>query len=196
MTNIFTSETLWLFLLVTKEDVEANHVYDIAYGVAALESKGIDTENIKLVIDGNTKDILEHLSHFTKNEYNIEKSLNLKQIIEKDNHKNIVVFVSCHGKLIGLDGINPCDMFDALASSTLVENIIIYFGQCYAGVFKHANININNKVLMIGAADLNSSVSYSFCKNAWCINLFLYNVFNWFKEPVDVDGDKRYTILD
>ena len=198
--RLFSNETLWIFLLASSEEPEIRHIYDIAYGVRCLENKGISPDNIRLIIDGDKNTIYGHLKQLVKTSYIISTSDNLQDIVKKSIHKNIVVFVTGHGYFEdGIDApkpIKPYNLLTSLRSSKHTENIVIYLGQCYAGIFNYIKVAGYPKTIIIGSTNLYPSISCTLEGIPWCANLFLFNLFRWIENPVDIDGDDKFTVMD
>jgi hypothetical protein len=58
-------------------------------------------------------------------------------------------------------------------------------------------------LVVIGATSLYETISTTmttenFLKttNSWTANMFLFNLFQWTLNPIDVDGDGKYTVMD
>lgn len=199
--SLFSKETLWIFLLASSREPEVRHIYDIANGVCSLENRGVNSENILLVIDGNRFIISKHLALRIKNNpYVIVESSKLKDIVQKSSYKNIVVFVTGHGYFeSGIDApspIRPYDLLSCLRCNNITENIIIYLGQCYAGIFNYVNVLDTPNTVIIGATNLYPSISCKIENYDWSANLFLFNLFKWISHPIDIDGDGKFTVMD
>ena len=100
--RLLSDDTLWIFLLASSKEAEVRHIYDIAFGVTCLYQRNINSDNIKLIIDGDDFTIRSHLNQFPNfpmKSYDIFSSKDLKTIIQNSSHKNIVLFVTGHGNL-------------------------------------------------------------------------------------------------
>lgn len=198
--GLISSDTLWIFLLASSGEPEIRHIYDIIFGVCNLELKGIKPENIRLVIDGDKETISANIKTYIENEYNIYPSSYLETIIKNSSYNNIVVFVTGHGYFEqGIDAPNPIrpyDLLNNLRCNEVTENIVIYLGQCYAGIFNYVNVSNAPKTIIIGATNLYPSISCEISKSSWMANLFLFNLFKWISSPIDIDGDGKFTVMD
>lgn len=199
--TLLSNETIWLFLLASPCEPETRHVGDVILGVHFLENiPSISHNNIKLFIDGD-KDLIEkQLSQFTHNKYEINKPNDIKNIVANISCKNIVLFVTGHGSvdagICGIEPIKPYNLLDNIRCNKNVENIVIYLGQCYAGIFNYINVMDNPKTIIIGATNLHQSISATINKIPWSTNLFLYNIYRWIANPIDIDGDGKITVMD
>lgn len=201
MTNLLSEQTIWIFLLASSTCAESRHIYDVANGVRCLENRGISPNNIYLIIDGDKKTISEHLKIFTCTMYDIKSSNNLENIIKNSTHKNIVLFVAGHGNLeqgiIASPGIKPYNLVNIFKYNENISNVVIYLSQCYAGIFNYIDVTQKKPtIILVGATNLYPSISSKIKNNGWQANLFLYNLFGWIENPIDIDGDGRYTVMD
>ncbi len=199
--TLFSDDTLWLFLLASSGIPEPRHIYDITNGVCQLEKKGIKPENIRLLIDGDNYTISKYLDlHIRSSSYIVSNSSSLKDIVKNSSYKNIVVFVTGHGGFEdGIDApspIRPYDLLDRLRCNEVTENIVIYLGQCYAGVFNYVDVSNAPRTVIVGATNLYPSISCPAEDCGWSANLFLYNLFKWISNPIDIDGDGKFTVMD
>ena len=198
--SLLSDNTLWIFLLAASKEPEIRHIYDIANGIACIERKNISPNNIKILIDGTNKTIIEHLNLFSKSKYTINKSKDLKTIVEETEKENIVLLVSGHGNIEkGIDSpnqIKPYDLLESIRCNNKTKNIIVYLGQCYAGIFNYVNVTEKPNTIIIGATNLYPSISFYKQEIGWQANLFLYNLFRWINNPIDIDGDGKYTVMD
>lgn len=199
--SLLSDETLWIFLLTSNGDVASRHICDVANGVCSLEEQKIKQNNIKLVIDSDKKIIDEYLNKFVKRKYKIFSSKSLNRIVKNAQRKNIVIFIFGHGGLeVGISGapsIKPHKLLQILKSNTQTENVVVYLSQCFAGIFNYVDVSISTpNIVLIGATNLYPSISAKIHTNGWVANLFMLNLFEWIKEPKDIDGDGKYTVID
>jgi hypothetical protein len=211
------SKTKYILVSPSKDDSESRHILDIAYGLLKLEAIGVSQSDIDLVIDGNnTGEIQTILAGATSNTYPIHKSNKLLNLITNvDKYENLVVVITGHGSQLGIVGkttIQAEPFFGVVRSLNNIKNAVIVFGQCYAGVFNFTDARArrdknNNQtspnIIVLGATNLYESLSFSlsgtFLNNSiktWLGNAFLICIFDWIANPVDIDGDGRFTITD
>lgn len=178
--QLLSNDTLWIFLLASSREVEVRHIYDIAFGVCSLEHKGIKSKNIRLVIDGDKETILANIKNYIENEYEIYPSSYLKTIIKNSSHNNIVVFVTGHGYFEqGIDAPNPIrpyDLLNNLRCNEVTKNIVIYLGQCYAGIFNYVDVSKAPNTMIIGATNLYPSISSVTSTTSWAL-IFFFSIF-------------------
>jgi len=206
-----SSETAWILFLASSElDAEQRFIKDLAYGVFCLEAAGISHSNIFIYIDGQDRNVIRQIiSTGTNNLYNIKITDEFFIDMKSITHKNVVMFVTGHGNLKGIDAspeISPTKLVNSLKTSPNFECGIIYLGQCYAGVFNYINVKTEepkSDIIMVGATNLHSSISSPTQKSMlnsvripWVANLFLLNIFEWFGSPHDLDGDGYNSIVD
>ena len=201
--RLLSDDTLWIFLLASSKEAEVRHIYDIAFGVTCLYQRNINSDNIKLIIDGDDFTIRSHLNQFPNfpmKSYYIFSSKDLKTIIQNSSHKNIVLFVTGHGNFEeGIDAphpIKPYNLLNSVKCGKNTQNIVLYLGQCYAGIFNYLDVKGTPIIIIVGATNLYPSISYQFPDISWQANLFLLNLFKWIKSPNDIDGDGKTTVMD
>jgi hypothetical protein len=79
---------------------------------------------------------------------------------------------------------------------------VIVLTQCYAGIFNYLDALESPQLVVIGATNLNPSVSAeiklpkamqledgSTGKDKWSANIFALGFFAWLANPLDLDGD-------
>ena len=205
------TKTKWVLFLATSEvNPDDRHVYDLSFGVFCLESSGVSPEDIHVYIDGADRDeIHRYLSVGTNNNYEI-KNTNIFFEENNEEYENLVMFITGHGNIDGIDAVEPIrpyKLLNYLKTQTSLNNAIVYLGQCDAGVFNYVNAfkkDDEPNIVLIGATNLHASISSSTTESlldgkdgfSWTANLFLLHVFKWFSEPKDVDGDGKFTIMD
>lgn len=213
--SLLTERTKWIFLLTSKDDPEERHIYDIAFGIACIESKGITPKSISIFIDcvnkTRTASLLGVASSY---HYTFKPSADLFTELSTNDFDNIILFVTGHGSIEGLHGspsIKPFPLFSAIKKAPGLKLAVAFFGQCYAGIFNYMSIGekkdekgnlIEPPIIVIGATNLFNSISSPTTENfhvgqkSWQANLFLLNLFRWIVKPLDIDGDDKYTVMD
>jgi hypothetical protein len=206
-------KTTWALLLSSNGNTENRHVQDIAFGLSCLENAGIDPASIRIYIDGSGRHSIEQfVSLGSRNRHTVYNSTDFFADLSRNTNDNLVVFVTGHGNLRGIEGqapISPHRLITDIKSSPSLKRAVVYLGQCYAGVFNY--IGAGNRltprsagpdVVLIGATNLYESISVSTTENLpsgqaqWVANFFLLYVFKWISTPIDVDGDGVSTIID
>lgn len=213
--SLLNEKTKWVFLLTSKDDPEERHIYDIAFGIACIESRAIDPSNISIYIDcinqPRTESFLQVASTYP---YTFKPSSSLFTELTENTYDNIVLFVTGHGSIDGLFGsipIKPFPLFSAIKKAPGLKLAVAFFGQCYAGIFNYMSVGekkddrgnlLEPPIIVIGATNLFNSISspttesFQVGQKSWQANLFLLNLFRWIKDPIDVDGDGKFTIMD
>ncbi|VVE14560.1 hypothetical protein PPN31114_02829 [Pandoraea pneumonica] len=179
-----------------------------------LESAGVNIKNIDIYVDGSDRVSIDNfIRSGTASPVTVKQSKDFFIDQKNNTHENLVMFVTGHGGLEGLDAnppITPHGLLNSIKSSPNLKRAVVYLGQCYAGIFNYigagsktlANGEIDPEVILIGATNLHESLSHSTSETlisgpqSWPANLFLLFAFKWFLNPVDVDGDGKYTIID
>lgn len=207
--------TKWVLFLASSSDPEHRFLFDIAFGVYCLESKGVNPADIFIYIDGNNRNDMDSIvSVGTPHTYNIKPTKDFFTDCAQNTHKNIMMFFTGHGSINGLDAnipITPCMLLDSLKRAPSLERAVLYLGQCYSGVFNYVKANKGARrpdgtddpeVIFIGATNLHESLSSNTQEQlhngsySWCANIFLLHLFKWISNPVDIDGDGHYTVMD
>ncbi|MBH1432186.1 hypothetical protein I5U42_12860 [Stenotrophomonas maltophilia] len=211
--GLIAGPTKWILLLSGAHDaVELRHVQDLAYGVFCLERAGVRAQDIAIYVDGGERRIANLATSFAGGNYEVKPcSCFFEELPKLDGYENLVVFVTGHGSPLGIDGdppITPTMMLEVIRSVPKLERAMIYLGQCFAGVFNY--VGAGNRfhkdrrdVIFMGATSLHESISSSTSEEvsggrtvSWVANLFLLYVFKWIMNPVDIDGDGKFTVID
>lgn len=212
--SLIGGNTKWVLFLSASADAEPRHVLDLAYGVLCLESAGVSMADIEIYIDGADRVSIENfIKSGTTKPFVLKESKDFFADQANNTHENVVMFVTGHG---GPDGIHaakaitPYALLNCLKSSPNLQRAVVYLGQCYAGIFNYIGAGSKLKVdgqndpdvIFIGATNLHESISASTTETfltgpvSWPANLFLLFAFKWFSNPIDVDGDGKFTITD
>lgn len=207
--GLIKENTCWLFILPSTSNAEQRHVFDIAFGVHVLLDKKVSLENIVLLIDGCSAALLE--STFSVMNVTVPQRVfdtsYYYQLLKENHYENIVIFVTGHGSINGIDSvapIKPYNFYNALKTAPHLKNSVIYFGQCEDGVYNYISLKTDfqefngSKIVAIGASGLHNSLSSSTIiqDGVWSANVFLARLFSWIQNPVDVDGDGQYSVID
>lgn len=212
--SLINDNTRWVLFLSAKGDPEQRHIMDLAFGVLCLERAGVKMADISIYVDGADRVSIESfIKHGTNSPFSVKTSDEFFIDQTKNTHDNLVMFVTGHGDLDGISAaqpITPYKLLNSIKSSPNLKRAVVYLGQCYAGIFnyigagskKDPNGNPDPEVIFIGATNLHESISSStqetFVSGSlpWLANLFLLFAFKWFSNPVDVDGDGKFTVID
>lgn len=211
--SLLKEKTTWALFLASCSNPEIRHVQDVAFGLSCLERAGIDPIDIKIYVDGSDRHSIEQLvSSGSDNKHAIYTSNDFFADLAKNKNDNLVLFVTGHGGVLGIEGpapISPHKLISEIKTSPNLKRAVVYLGQCYAGVFNYIGAGNRVKpdaqgadVILIGATNLYESISVSTSENLpggqvqWVANFFLLYVFKWISAPIDVDGDGKATIID
>ncbi|WP_168792307.1 hypothetical protein [Paraburkholderia aromaticivorans] len=214
--SLIGGNTKWvLFLSVSADTAEYRHIMDLAFGLFCLETGGINIADIYIYVDGKDRASIEKiLKNGTNSAFTVKESKDFFVDQAVNKYQNMVMFITGHGGLLGIDAappITPYKLLNCIKSSPGLERAMVYLGQCFAGNFNYigagrktdANGVSDPEVIFMGATNLHESLSCStqeaFVSGAtlpWQANLFLLHAFKWFSNPIDVDGDGALTIID
>lgn len=212
--SLKSGNTKWVLFLSASADSEDRHILDLAFGLQCLEATGIKQGDIAIYIDGTDRSrIAQWMENGSKNSYIIKTSQDFFVDQASNTHENLVMFVTGHGGISGISApisITPFALSRAIKKTPNIKNAILYLGQCYAGIFNY--IGAGRKVstdaasdpdlIIMGATNLHESLSLATKENLlngpvpWMANVFLLHVFKWISNPVDVDGDGKFTVMD
>ena len=210
-----TAETThWIFLASSNGDTEERHIYDIVFGVYCLEANKINPQHITILIDGNNRaEIKNKINEASNYNHDILTSCQLFDILKANIYDNVVLFITGHGSSDGICAtppIKPYPLITAIKTAPRLKRGILILGQCYAGIFNYMDVvsKEDNGLLkeaplvVIGATNLYKSISAPVTTPvlnkpiSWLANIFLVTLFAWFKNPIDIDGDNKNTIMD
>jgi hypothetical protein len=125
----------------------------------------------------------------------------------------LVLVVGGHGTFDGAGQakrvFSPAEAITKARSITGLRAGVIVLSQCFAGVFNLMDAATSPPLVLIGATNLNESIStkIDLAKplpqedgspgiQSWSANIFSLNFFGWIDSQPDVDGDGELTILD
>ena len=212
--GLIDDSTRWFFMLPSSKEAEVRHIYDIAFGARCLLSKGITYESIVFIIDNYSKAKIDTVfaNLELQTPLKIYKSNQIDEILENNSYKNAVVFITGHGSPSGLDSENPIKpypLYKKFQTAPTFRRVVFFLGQCYAGIFnqmplsshlglKKEEHNSRCNIVAIGATGLYSSISTTMQLKdiKWSANIFLMYIFNWIMNPLDVDGDGNFSVMD
>lgn len=212
--KLIGNNTKWILFLSSSDPApEARHIYDLSFGWCSLISAGIASTDIHVYIEGTNRSFIDStFNSSTGSSGSAKDTADFISELSDTKYSNIVMFVSGHGGIEGLDSstpIKPMGIVSAIKAQPHLKNAVIYLGQCYAGIFnylpvgKNANPDMQTaEIVIIGATNLHNSISASTTENLngnnipWPANLFLLYVFKWITSPQDIDGDGVLSIMD
>ncbi|MBL8355639.1 MAG: hypothetical protein JNM01_12490 [Delftia acidovorans] len=209
--HLRTNRTKWVLFLGSSSEPENRHIFDLSYGLSCLENNGIKPEDIEIYVDGANRSNIENLIHIgTTNRYPVRVSQDFFDSAVNNNHDNLVIFFSGHGYHLGIDAVNPITphkLLTRLKGTPNLKQSVVFLGQCYAGIFNYIGAGRKPEervdAVLIGATGLHTSLSSQTTETfpngidiPWLANVFLLFAFKWFLNPVDIDGDGRFSIMD
>lgn len=208
--GLIAGPTRWVLFLASSGQAEIRHVLDLAFGMYCLEQAGVNASDISVYVDGPDRgSIAREMSQGTASALQVKESHEFFTDVANERAENLVMFVTGHGGWEGIDApspIKPYPFLTALKQSTRLKHAIVYFGQCYAGIFNYvgAGKGASNgvDVIFMGATNLHASISAPTTETLikgpvpWFANVFLIHVFKWILAPADVDGDGQNTVMD
>ncbi len=104
-----------------------------------------------------------------------------------------------------------------MPNSTYLEKTLVVLGQCFAGIFNYLEAKkVDNltgepvfpEICFLGATNLERGVSSPVnistgsltkdfqCNKDWIANIFLFYFFQYIVNPLDIDGDSKFTVTD
>ncbi len=211
--SLLKNNTKWVLFLSSSKDPEHRHVLDLAFGLYCLEIQHIDPANIFIYIDGQDRQLLSQLiANGSSNTYQIKESIDFSVDQSKNSHENLVMFVTGHGGIDGIDAakpITPYALLQQIKSAPNLKQAVVYLGPCQVGIFNYIGAGRKNgaesnepELVIVGATNLNESISTPTQETlvngpmSWSANLFLLHIFKWISNPIDVDGDGKKTVID
>jgi len=206
--------TNWVFV---SGQTEPRHLFDIIHAVHTLKLKGVSEDRIFIFTDRPGAAI--HLE-----EYGIKAKHNeLREMEERmtalPSAANLVMCVTGHGLPNGIPvmrgislekTISPTQILKCARSCKDQKVGVLVLTQCYAGIFNFSDARTEPKVVLIGSAELDLSLSPSMQLKVpipninpkepalaeWNANIFMLTLFKWLEAPSDIDGDGALTLLD
>ncbi|MGZ3775301.1 MAG: hypothetical protein ACXVCN_16360 [Bdellovibrio sp.] len=208
--HVLTKEKVsWLFLTCS---FEKRHVEDIVLGVDCLRTVGVPDGDIHIFSDQPEKQVILGLYNIIQNVHDLQ---NFRSVLSSlSGYEFVVLVIGGHGTKEGLEGTNfkiaSQELVDCLRTIPEIKAGAVIVGQCYAGLFNYLNVgDIDPQFVIMGSTNLNPSLSDKADLDkpiksitgqhdlqSWAANIFLLNFFIWIKKPVDVDGDRKKSLLD
>lgn len=201
-------KTHFIFIAISSNpsenpDDKERFIKDVYHCVFVLLKIGINGDDITIISDWDSAD-------WNSNGFNALNPIppsELSRIIQSVDNENLFIITSCHGGLNGIGGsvcIRPNELISSIKQNEHIQNCLVFFGQCYAGVFNYTNVSDENKnIVYIGATGMRSGISSytkwdisSTSSLQWIANISVFWMFEWMANPVDVDSDGNYSIMD
>ena len=193
-----SSNTIFLFIITSSRNVEDRFLYDAEYCIKSIRSKGVELANIIVATD--TEFNLVCAKCPAVNGVSFITSEQIPSTIENLQGDNLIVVTDCHGTIQGIDAKNtilPHTLTTALKNNPSIQNVLVFFGQCYAGIYNWVDIRHEHKnIVYIGATGFDTSLSYQLNGFTWCANISIIAFIEWVLNPIDIDGDGCLTVMD
>lgn len=196
----------WIFF---SDSDEPRHLFDIVLGVHVLRTKGIPAAHIHVCTSHIAA--TNHLTPYGIT--NLHALDQLERVLRDLRCASIVLVVGGHGVVEGIGQAgrvaSPAEVISVVRAAPSVQVGIIVLAQCFAGVFNLLDATSKPPLVLIGATNLNNSISTSITLGkplafadgspgvqSWMANLFSSSFFSWLDHQPDVDGDGKRTIMD
>lgn len=213
--SLLAEQTNWILFLGAQDEPAERHILDVVFGIYCLEGRGIDPRTISVFVDGTDRQRIQNLIALGSNfNYDVKHTKDVTSHLSANKYENVVMFVTGHGGAEGIDApvpIKPFALFQSFREAPNLKKAVIYLGQCYAGTFNYMNVRAEYDeeekllvppLIVVGATSLFTSIStptqemFLTAPKPWQANLFLLHLFKWIRNPTDVDGDGRLTVMD
>lgn len=188
----------FIFIATSSKHLEDRFLYDVNYGVTILKNQGVADEDITVVTNAAKETLIAKCTNMSNVFFSTSSSF--ESVIENADCENLFIISCCHGSISGIDSATPIKPFSlnrALKNNKYAKNILVFLGQCYAGIFNFMDIRDENKnIVYIGATDIDASLSYMLNGLRWVANISVIALFQWLENPQDIDGDGVCSITD
>lgn len=106
--GLISGNTKWVLFLSSASDAEDRHVWDLAFGLLCLESAGVRHQDIFIYIDGQDRQLFTQIiSSGSAKQHTIKESKDYFTDKANNTYENMVMFVTGHGGIDGIDAANP-----------------------------------------------------------------------------------------
>jgi hypothetical protein len=200
--------TAWLFLAASAS--EPRHLNDVVLGVDALRKRGTPDGDIHVFTEHPAATV--HLGPFGITQVHPLSAFGAT-LRGLQPYESALVIVAGHGRTDGIGSrttlLSPFELMRAVRDIPGLKCGGIVLGQCFAGIFNFPDATVAPELALIGATNLNESLSTSIeldqpilqldgtpGLSGWLANIFLYYFFAWLTRPTDVDGDGALTLMD
>lgn len=188
----------FIFIATSNGHIEDRFLYDVNYGIGILKSRGVVDDNITVITDQTKGTWVNKYNNMANVSFYPSSSLNF--LVENSECNNLFIISSCHGSLDGIDSVTPIRPFylnQAIKKNKYAKNILVFLGQCYAGIFNFMDVRDKKRnIVYIGATDINTSLSCMLHGCGWVAKISIIALFRWIENPRDVDGDGVYSVTD
>ena len=195
--NICTN-TKFLFIITSSDKIEDRFLYDAEKCIHTIHGKGVQLNDILIATDSDNSMILAKCPSMRGATFiTSQQLLHTINTLECDN---LIILTDCHRSINGIDAksqLKPQPFTEAIKSNPFVKNVVVFFGQCYAGIYNWVDVRQDEKnIIYLGATGFDSSLSYGVAGIPWSANISLIAFFKWLLDPKDIDGDGSFTVMD
>lgn len=188
----------FIFIATSSGHLEDRFLYDVNYGIETLKNQGVADKDIIVITDTAKNALVAKCANMANVDF--FTSSMIESVIENAECDNLFVVSSCHGSINGIDSALPIKPFpfnQAIKNNKYTKNVLVFLGQCYAGIFNFIDVRDERKnIVYIGATDIDASLSCMLTGCGWVANISVFALFKWLESPSDVDGDGVYSITD
>jgi hypothetical protein len=188
----------FILIATSSRYLEDRFMYDINYGIEILKSLGVASNDIIVITDTPQNTLVAKCANMSDVVFYMSSSL--KYVIENSKCENLFVISCCHGSIDGIDSVTPIKPFtlnQSIKNNKYTKNVIVFLGQCFAGIFNFIDVRDENKnIVYIGATNIDTSLSYMMNGCGWVANISVLAFFQWINKPLDIDGDGKCSISD
>lgn len=206
--TVTNDNSVWILVACSQEP---RHLFDIVFQVDALRKRGINNKNIFVFVDA-----AQQSTHLTPHGITALPLTSLHTTIASlPKYDYAFLAAGGHGSFVGLsDGsgtiVRPAALIAALRACPGIKRGVLILGQCFGGTFNLVDaINPRPELVLVAATNLHTSLSIPLqiaapiaettgtgVLDSWLANVFLLNLFHWFRAPKDIDGDGTATLAD
>lgn len=136
----------FIFIATSNGHIEDRFLYDVNYGIGILKSRGVVDDNITVITDQTKGTWVNKYNNMANVSFYPSSSLNF--LVENSECNNLFIISSCHGSLDGIDSVTPIRPFylnQAIKKNKYAKNILVFLGQCYAGIFNFMDVRDKKK---------------------------------------------------
>lgn len=188
----------FIFIATSSHYLEDRFMFDINHGIGILKRLGVSSNDIIIITDAPKDTLVAKCTNISDIVFYMSSSL--QNVVESAKCENLFIISCCHGSMDGIDSVTPIKPFtlnQSIKNNKYTKNVIVFLGQCYAGIFNFIDVRDENKnIVYIGATNIDTSLSFMMNGYDWVANISVLAFFQWIEKPLDIDGDGKYSISD
>lgn len=188
----------FIFIATSSCYLEDRFMYDINHGIGILKKSGVTPNDIIIITDASKDTLVAKCTNIYDIVFYMSSSL--QNVVESAECENLFIISCCHGSMDGIDSVTPIKPFtlnQSIKNNKYTKNVIVFLGQCYAGIFNFIDVRDENKnIVYIGATNIDTSLSFMLNGYDWVANISVLAFFQWIEKPLDIDGDGKCSISD